>query len=406
MRIASLGIVLPLLATPTLATAQVDVRFEAYASIAPGEPVGSVDVFYDQLSPYGVWIDEPRLGRVFLPDTPSYVPYRNGHWQYTDVGFVWISSEPFGWATSHYGRWAYTPVYSSWVWVPDTEWGPAWVDWRETDDSFGWAPLPPASVVGIYAPPISAWCYVPATRIFASDLPRYYEPRDRVVVVHRSARPIEARATIGRDRVIVGPPPARLRDHRVTVQRTRVDARVVGRLQPAEARASVERARERLPQIEQRNRQRVEANVRVREIARKHDRSDSRTRPSDQRTQPSDQRTRQSDQRTQPQPPRTQPPERAQRTPPTRAQPTPPPRAERDDRRQPPERTQPAQPAPAPRAERDHRGQPQREQPQREQPQRERPQPPERAQPPRAEQRREPPAKPEPKKDDRRERRG
>src|SRR5215212_3129999 len=128
MRIATLGFVLPLLATPTLAGAQVtDVRIEGYASFAPGEPVASIEVFYDQLSPYGIWVDEPRLGRVFLPDQPDFVPYTVGHWQYTELGFVWIASEPFGWATSHYGRWAYSPIYDAWVWAPDTEWGPAWV---------------------------------------------------------------------------------------------------------------------------------------------------------------------------------------------------------------------------------------------------------------------------------------
>jgi hypothetical protein len=30
-----------------------------------------------------------------------------------------------------------------WVWVPDYEWGPAWVSWRSNDDYIGWAPLPP-----------------------------------------------------------------------------------------------------------------------------------------------------------------------------------------------------------------------------------------------------------------------
>jgi hypothetical protein len=32
-----------------------------------------------------------------------------------------------------------------WVWVPGTEWAPAWVAWRYTDDYVGWAPLPPSA---------------------------------------------------------------------------------------------------------------------------------------------------------------------------------------------------------------------------------------------------------------------
>src|SRR5205807_1892995 len=38
-----------------------------------GEPVPSVDVFYDQLSSYGVWLDDPEFGRVFTPDDPGFV---------------------------------------------------------------------------------------------------------------------------------------------------------------------------------------------------------------------------------------------------------------------------------------------------------------------------------------------
>ena len=44
----------------------------------------------------------------------------------------------------HYGRW--TKVEDEgWCWIPDYEWGPAWVSWRESDDYVGWAPLPPES---------------------------------------------------------------------------------------------------------------------------------------------------------------------------------------------------------------------------------------------------------------------
>jgi hypothetical protein len=32
-----------------------------------------------------------------------------------------------------------------WCWVPDTQWGPAWVSWRSGSDYSGWAPLPPGA---------------------------------------------------------------------------------------------------------------------------------------------------------------------------------------------------------------------------------------------------------------------
>src|SRR5258708_6884966 len=58
-----------------------------YDSSIYGESVPSVDVFYDQLSSYGVWLDDPDFGRVFMPEDSNFVPYTDGHWQYTDVGF-------------------------------------------------------------------------------------------------------------------------------------------------------------------------------------------------------------------------------------------------------------------------------------------------------------------------------
>jgi hypothetical protein len=66
-----------------------------------------------------------------------------GQWVWTDdYGWYWMSSEPFGWITYHYGRW-YNDDYYGWVWMPDDVWGPAWVEWRYNNDYIGWAPLPP-----------------------------------------------------------------------------------------------------------------------------------------------------------------------------------------------------------------------------------------------------------------------
>ena len=65
-----------------------------------------------------------------------------GRWNWTDNGWYWDSDEPFGWATYHYGRW-YNDDYYGWLWVPDDQWGPSWVEWRYKDDYIGWAPLPP-----------------------------------------------------------------------------------------------------------------------------------------------------------------------------------------------------------------------------------------------------------------------
>lgn len=106
----------------------------------------SYSTFYRKLDPYGDWIETSSYGYVFQPrqavGESGWRPYTDGHWVYTDAGWTWISAEPFGWATCHYGRWARLRGVG-WVWVPGNEWAPAWVSWRRGNDFVGWAPLPP-----------------------------------------------------------------------------------------------------------------------------------------------------------------------------------------------------------------------------------------------------------------------
>jgi hypothetical protein len=104
-----------------------------------GQNVASIDVFFEPLSPYGRWVNS-RFGRSFQPDAPrEWRPYVNGRW---GDDRLWISDDPWGWATDHYGRWGFDEQLG-WVWAPDTEWAPSWVAWREADDVTGWAPIPP-----------------------------------------------------------------------------------------------------------------------------------------------------------------------------------------------------------------------------------------------------------------------
>ncbi|MCX8056065.1 MAG: hypothetical protein N3F03_00460 [Ignavibacteria bacterium] len=100
--------------------------------------------FYYSLAPYGEWI-EIDYGIYAWRPTRIYVgwsPYLVGRWVWTPYGWYWDSYEPFGWAVYHYGRWYYDDYYG-WIWIPDYEWAPAWVEWRYTDGYIGWAPLPP-----------------------------------------------------------------------------------------------------------------------------------------------------------------------------------------------------------------------------------------------------------------------
>jgi hypothetical protein len=111
---------------------------------ARGQDAISVEYFYDNLAPYGEWLDAGDYGYVWQPyDTgDDWRPYSDGRWVYTDAGWTWDSAEPYGWAVYHYGRWASLRDVG-WVWVPGTEWGPGWVSWRRSPDYVGWAPLPP-----------------------------------------------------------------------------------------------------------------------------------------------------------------------------------------------------------------------------------------------------------------------
>jgi len=111
-----------------------------------GGPVGAdpvVDMFYNDLAPYGEWVYIDGPGWVWSPYdvAADWRPYQYGHWAYTDYGWTWASDEDYGWAVYHYGRWHQSPRHG-WVWVPGSEWGPAWVAWQESDAWVGWAPLP------------------------------------------------------------------------------------------------------------------------------------------------------------------------------------------------------------------------------------------------------------------------
>lgn len=129
--------------------ALVFVLFAAFASLTftpPARAEISFRFFYDSLDPYGDWVETRDYGYVWQPRDvdPSWRPYTDGYWTYTDSGWTWVSYEDFGWATYHYGRWVRL-TDRGWCWVPGYEWGPAWVSWRYSDDNdvVGWAPLPP-----------------------------------------------------------------------------------------------------------------------------------------------------------------------------------------------------------------------------------------------------------------------
>ena len=126
--------------------------------------------FYTSLSPYGTWMEIGFGTPVWRPTIMrrTWSPYSQGQWIYTDYGWYWDSYESFGAIVYHYGRWYYDDYYG-WIWIPDYEWAPAWVDWRYDDDYIGWAPLSPYALFSInigihytydYYVPYNHWNYV------------------------------------------------------------------------------------------------------------------------------------------------------------------------------------------------------------------------------------------------------
>ncbi|HWX21179.1 MAG TPA: DUF6600 domain-containing protein [Candidatus Binatia bacterium] len=113
-----------------------------------GLEIHSAVDFYEPLTPCGTWVEVGHYGRCWRPVgvAVGWRPYCNGHWEWTDCGWYWVSDEPWAWACYHYGSWVMDPTYG-WVWIPGAEWAPAWVTWRGSPDYIGWAPCGPGGVV-------------------------------------------------------------------------------------------------------------------------------------------------------------------------------------------------------------------------------------------------------------------
>ena len=150
----------------------------------------SLQTFYDELSPYGQWVDYRNYGYVWIPNAESdFVPYStDGHWILTEYGWTWSSDYDWGWAAFHYGRWSFDNSFG-WFWVPDNEWGPAWVNWRQSDGYYGWSPMEPGISLSIsfgqsYDSNNDHWLFVRDRDFERSDMNRYYvgrTDRDRMV---------------------------------------------------------------------------------------------------------------------------------------------------------------------------------------------------------------------------------
>ena len=131
-------------------------------------------VFFDELSPYGMWVNNADYGYVWVPNVDKdFRPYgTNGYWVYTAEGWTWVSDYPWGWAPFHYGSWYYDQIYGS-IWVPDNVWGPGWVDWRRAEGYYGWCPMRPVFGMG-HSIRNMGWRFVRNKDFGRRDIHNYY----------------------------------------------------------------------------------------------------------------------------------------------------------------------------------------------------------------------------------------
>ena len=71
------------------------------------------------LDAHGSWRVDASYGNVWVPNrvAAGWAPYRDGHWAWVAPwGWTWVDDAPWGFAVSHYGRWA--NLGGTWGWVP------------------------------------------------------------------------------------------------------------------------------------------------------------------------------------------------------------------------------------------------------------------------------------------------
>ena len=76
-------------------------------------------VGYQDLDANGTWRNDATYGSVWVPNRveAGWAPFRDGHWAWIDPwGWTWVDDAPWGYAVSHYGRWA--NLGGTWGWVP------------------------------------------------------------------------------------------------------------------------------------------------------------------------------------------------------------------------------------------------------------------------------------------------
>jgi hypothetical protein len=187
----------------------------ALADAPQAEPVvpeatSDASFFYNDLAPYGAWVQSPDYGAAWQPTVetidPLWCPYLDhGQWLDSDSGWYWLSDYTWGWAVFHYGRWAKEPRLG-WVWVPGKLWASSWVVWRSTGSYFGWAPLPPGAtrLAAAKAVPASSFVFVSAESFLSRNLPGKIVPAPRAGLLFARSKLAGSYSTVNNKMMING----------------------------------------------------------------------------------------------------------------------------------------------------------------------------------------------------------
>lgn len=124
-----------------------DTWCDSHLSIQHGESYSKVPeeirYYADDLDGAGQWVyADDYASWCWRPSGLSvdWRPYWDGRWGCYGGGMTWVSNQPWGYVTHHFGRWGWRANWG-WYWVPGVYYSPAWVAWHSSDAYLGWAPL-------------------------------------------------------------------------------------------------------------------------------------------------------------------------------------------------------------------------------------------------------------------------
>jgi hypothetical protein len=147
-----------------------DMILKEQAAIRSAHLPSRLQVYSHEIEPYGEWERMKYRGYYYWFWRPVHVsigwtPFTRGGWNRWHRDYVWVSTEPWGWCTHHYGNWV--NLYGAWRWTPYIHmgfsspgisfvnlnihfgrlyrpyWHPGRIAWISTTTHVGWIPLAP-----------------------------------------------------------------------------------------------------------------------------------------------------------------------------------------------------------------------------------------------------------------------